>query len=174
MRNFRTLTLVPLLGAGLALAGCAGTDVDDPGRADSVMEVQSTTISPASAGGSVSAGTCVITVTNASSTLANKGKSLAGASATFNDIVVDSVTISYEWDNLALVTPTRTFQLGATIPAGGTASVQYPPIAFGDLTGAYIGHTANLDMVFHGTSVSGEPISANGGGALSVGGACSP
>jgi hypothetical protein len=169
MRKLRTWTLVPVLGLAL-LTGCNGGDLDDPDGPNAVMEVETTTVPPARA--SLTNGVCSITVSNATSTLRNKAKSEPGTGTPFNDITVQKVTISYLWDDPGIVTPTRTFDLGATIPAGGTASVDYPPIALGDLTGAMVGHTATLEMLFTGTQVSGEVATADGGGTLSIGGAC--
>jgi hypothetical protein len=177
MRKMSMRTLIPLLALAvvpLTLTGCNGGDVDDPDDSNAVMEVTQTTVSPATISGDISDGTCVLTVTNTTSTLANKAKSGPAEGAPFNDIVLQSLTIQYTWDDPAIVTPTRTFSLGGTIPAGGTASVQFPPIALGDTSSAMIGHSVNLFMIFRGVQVSGEPAVAQGGGVLSIGGSCDP
>ena len=177
MRNLKMRTLLPLLAvavAPLVLVGCNGGNVDDPDTSNAVLEVSQMTMSPATLSGDVSDGTCVLTVTNASVTLANKAKSGPAEGEPFNDIVMQSVTIHYTWDDPAIVTPDRTWSLGATIPAGGSAAVGFAPIALGDTSPSMLGHTANLFMTFRGVQVSGEPAVAQGGGTLGVGGSCAP
>lgn len=174
MRKMRNLSSIALLG--LLLAGCNGESptLDDPDDANSVLEVMTTTIPPANLSGSASDGTCVLTITNASVTLRNKAKSSPAEGQPFNDIEMQSVTIHYTWDNPAIVTPDRTWSLGATVPAEGQQSVTFPPIAFGDTNPSMQGHTVNMFMVFRGIAISGEPVTADGGGHLGVGGVCDP
>jgi hypothetical protein len=173
MKNLRNWTLAPLLVLALA-PGCneESPTLDDPDDANSVLEVLTITVPPANAGGDISNGNCVVTFGQAAASLANKPKSAVALGSPFNDITLLYMTIHYTWDDPAIVTADRTFSLGGTVPAGGTQTVTFGPVALGDFNGTMQGHTVNLHMVFHGVAVSGEPVSAQAGATLSIGGAC--
>ncbi|HET9301082.1 MAG TPA: hypothetical protein VFV75_14285 [Candidatus Polarisedimenticolaceae bacterium] len=176
MRNLRTWTLFPLLALlALGLPGCNGESptLDDPDDANSVLEVLTITPPTANAAGDISLGTCVITIANVTATLANKAKSIPAAGSPFNDITLLWVDAHYTWDDPTLVTPDRRFNIGGTVPIGGTQAVQFGSIAFGDFTGAMQGHSVNMHFIFHGIAVSGEPVSAQAGVTMGVGGVCS-
>ena len=86
-----------------------------------------------------------------------------------NDVVLETVTITYTWDDPALTTPTRTFAISGTIPAGGTGDVTFQPIALGDLTvGTFDGHSANMDMLFMGRTAAGGEVPTFAGGLLTI------
>ena len=175
MRNLRTWTAIPLLALlALGLPGCnqESPTLDDPDDANSVMEVQTITPPTANAAGDISLGTCVITIANVTAVLANKPKSLPALGSPFNDITLLWVDVHYTWDDSTLVTADRRFNIGGTVPVGGTQSVQFGTIAFGDFNGAMQGHSVNMHMVFHGIAVSGEPVSAQAGVTMGVGGVC--
>jgi len=177
MRNLKMRNLLPLLALALmGLPACNGESptLDDPDDANSVLEVLTLQPPTASAGGSVSGGTCVVTIQTISATLANKPKSAPAIASPFNDITLLYVTTHYTWDDPSIVTADRTVPIGGTVPANGTQSLQFGPINFGDLTGAMVGHTVSMHMVFHGVAVSGEPVSAQAGTTMSVGGVCTP
>ena len=177
MRNLKMRTLIPLLAlALLGLPACNGESptLDDPDDANSVLEVLTLTPPTASAGGSVSGGTCVVTIGTITATLANKAKSLPATGSPFNDITLLYVTVHYTWDDPAIVTADQNINIGGTVPIGGTQGVTFGPIEFGDITGAMVGHSVQLHMVFHGIAVSGEPVSAQAGAMMSIGGVCTP
>src|SRR6185295_17163560 len=109
--------------------------------ANSVMEVQTITPPTANAAGDISLGTCVITIANVTAVLANKPKSLPALGSPFNDITLLYVDVHYTWDDPTLVTADRRFNIGGTVPIGGTQSVQFGTIAFGDFSGAMQGHS---------------------------------
>ena len=171
MRN-----LLPLLAVALlALPACneESPTLDDPDDANSVLEIMTATPPTANAGGDISEGTCTVTISTMNVTLANKPKSLAALGSPFNDITLMYANLHYTWDDPAIVTPDRQFSLAGTVPIGGQQSVQFGSIAFGDFNVAMQGHTANIFMTIHGRAISGEPVTAQGGVQLSVGGACS-
>ncbi|HEX5044509.1 MAG TPA: hypothetical protein VFV75_16520 [Candidatus Polarisedimenticolaceae bacterium] len=176
MRNLKMRNLLPLLAlALLGLPACNGESptLDDPDDANSVLEILTMTNPTANAGGDISDGTCVVTISEMQATLGNKPKSEAALGSPFNDITLLYVNMHYTWDDPSIVTPDRQFSLAGTVPIGGTVAVTLGPIAFGDFTVAMQGHTANIFMTFHGRAVSGEPVTAQGGRTMSVGGACS-
>ena len=151
-----------LLLAGL-IAGCNSTVDTEP---DVVLEVQTLTIPPVT--GSITTGTCVFTLTNSTATLKNVPKSSLAGTSPFNDIVMQDVLVTYIWDDGAGVTSAQ-FGVGATVPAGGTASAQFATVNALDLTTPdRQGHTANLTLTFRGTTVSGDPVSVTTGGSLTV------
>jgi len=147
----------------LGVGGCAGSGLDDGDSADVVLFVQTLTVPPVTTAPDPSApGTCVFTVTNATATLLNKPKNATAASP-FQDIVLQDVVISYQWDDEATpggLTPTRILPLSGTVEVGKTASVQFPPILLGDLTPDRAGHSASLSMTFRGRTVEGRPVSS--------------
>lgn len=159
------LALVAALSAGVL--GCNSV-LDDGDGPNVVLTVEQMTIPVVTAAVNQATLQCVFTVSDATATLKNQPKSAVAGESPFNDVVMESVTVSYAWDDPALVTAPRTFPLGGTVPAGGTGTVMFPPIASGDLTPAFEGHTAGLTMVFTGRMVDGTPITANGGGSLTV------
>ena len=173
MRNLRNWTLAPLLVLALA-PGCneESPTLDDPDDANTVLEVSTITVPPANATGDISNGNCVVTFGQSTATLANKPKSAVAIGSPFNDITMLYVTIHYTWDDPAIVTADRTFSLGGTIPVGGQQAVTFGAVALGDFNGTMQGHTVNMHMVFHGIAVSGEPVSAQAGATMSIGGAC--
>jgi hypothetical protein len=158
----------------LGLPGCneESPTLDDPDDANSVLEIQTASPPTANAGGDISNGNCVVTISNMNVTLANKPKSAPALGSPFNDIVMMYVNLHYTWDDPTIVTADRQFSLAGTVPIGGTQAFQFGAIAFGDFTTAMQAHTVNIFMTFHGRAVSGEPVTAQGGVQLSVGGAC--
>jgi hypothetical protein len=164
---------VALLAAGLLIPtlSCNGTDLDEGDAADVVFLVeQIPQISPVSA--SVSGAVCTFTVPPVTVTLGNQPKTALAVGRPFNDIRVGTVTVSYVWDNGVPAAPAInpvTFNIGGTVPLGGTLGVSFPPVNLGDLSAAHGGHSANMTMVFRGKTVSGADVSTVGvGGVLSV------
>ena len=90
-------------------------------------------------------------------------------SAPFNDVILQTVRITYDWLDSSLSTPTRTVGLGnTTIPAGGTSSVIFAPVAFDDLSLDLAGRTANLTLEFTAKTVEGTTITDTAGRQLFV------
>lgn len=176
MRNLRTWTAIPLLALlALGLPGCnqESPTLDDPDDANSVLEVLTITPPTANASGDISLGTCTITIANVTASLSNKPKSAAALGSPFNDITLLWVDAHYTWDDGSLVTADRRFNIGGTVPVGGAQSVQFGAIAFGDFNAGMQGHSVNMHFIFHGIAVSGEPVSAQAGVTMGVGGVCS-
>ncbi|MDX1390084.1 MAG: hypothetical protein R3344_12895 [Acidobacteriota bacterium] len=166
MRNLKNKLWVALvMGAVFLAVSCASGNLDE--GADVVVTVQQMTIPPV-AGAGDGGGGCVFTVTDATAQLESQPKSEPANTSPFNDTVINSVTISYTWDDLALVTPTRTFEVSGTVPVGGSASIMFPPIAAGDLSAAFSAHTATLSITFNGSTVSGDAVTVPAGGNLTV------
>jgi hypothetical protein len=181
------LAWIAVLAAGAG--SCTNDSLDDGGSADVVLEVLSLenpavtgeaaqsgfcsldgsvacTTTADCAGAIPPAGLCEaecvgFVVQEWSATLGNAPKNvLAGGDSTpFNDVTLESVTITYSWLDPAVSTPTRTVGLGnVTIPTDGTSSVTFAPIAFDDLSLSLEGHTANLSLVFRAKTVEGTRI----------------
>lgn len=163
------LKLVAMVLAML-LGSCNPTSLDNGSSADSIFEVFNIPTVPPVTSALDPVNGCTFTVTSMTVSLRNQGKSALAGETAFNDIIVDNVTLTYTWDHpeLGLVTPTRTLSLGGTVPAGGTGTVSFPPLALGDLQLAYGGHSVNIAMLFHGHTVAGKAVSATGGAVLGV------
>jgi hypothetical protein len=161
-----------LLAAGLLLPilSCASGDYDSGDQAGVVLQVQQIPLIPEiQTSFDATSSTCQFTVTNLSVSLKNAPKGTSAASPG-SDIILDTVTLTYVWDNPALTTPSRSFAIGGTVPVGGTTTASFPPIAAGDLSPTRSGHTVtSLGMVFRGHTVAGDAVTAVGsGGSFNV------
>jgi hypothetical protein len=171
MRKYtKLLARTVVLAAAGWFAGCNSTIDNEP---NVVLEVQTLTISPVTVQQDSVLNTCTYTITAANATFKNLPKNQYAGTSPFNDIVLQSVDISYVWDdNPAVITPTRTTGLGGAVPAGGSATAQFSVVANGDLEAnppfGRAGHTAALWMTFHGQTVSGDAVSTATGGTLQV------
>ena len=167
MRKFtKILAQTVVLSAAGWFAGCNGKLED---KTNVVLEVATITIPPVTA--STSAGICSFTIPTSSATFNNKPKNSLSGTSTFpyNDIVLQSVSVGYQWDDGAALVG-EPFGIGGTVPAGGSAAATFTPVNSTVLAtgGARDGHTASLTLTFHGTTVSGDPVSATTGGTLTV------
>ena len=166
--SYRTLATLLAAVMTLGLAGCADGDLDDADGPDSVLEVETVNLQPADGTVDPVTLTCGITITDARVNLRNRAKSAGATVVPFNDIVMETVTIDYRWDDLALSTPQTIMDIGGTVPAQGSLAVTFPPILLGNVDCSYLGHSANLNMTFTGRQVSGARANADGGGVFSI------
>ncbi len=108
-----------------------------------------------------------------SASLGNVPKSELGTTSPFNDIVMQSVTISYAWD-VPFANGPVTFPLAGTISPGSTLASTFFPITNADLTalGANlpvpIAVTGFLTLTFRGTMVDGSPVVVTAGEQLFI------
>ncbi len=160
-----------LVAAALvAAAACTSGALDEGESADVVLQVQQVTIPPVQ-GQSDGAGGCVFTVTESTATLAVAPKSgVAQASSPFNDVLVESLTISYAWDDPALdpLTPPVTTSPRVVIPVDGTNQVRFLAVQAGVLDASFEGRSAELTLLFAGRTGDGKAVQALGGGSLVV------
>jgi hypothetical protein len=164
----------------LAGASCTSDGLDDGTGADVVLEILGLQNPPVTAAlattGSCSTTTatgcmadtdcpvaetcvfgCVLTVVDWTAEVAAQPKNTLAAPI-FNDIVMIDVTLTYDWLN-GTVMPQRTFGLGSVaVPAGGSSSVTFAPLAFNDLSSAILSSTANLTLNFRARTVEGTNI----------------
>jgi len=151
-------------------AGCNGTIDKEP---NVVLELQTLTIPPVTSSQNSTSGTCTYTVSVATGTFMNKPKNQFAGTSPYNDIILQSLDITYTWDDQATQIPNPvTSGLGGSVPAGGSANAVFSVISNAALenTGALgrAGHTASLGLTFRGTTVSGDPVSATTGATLQV------
>lgn len=164
-------TILILLAAGLlALASsCTNDSLDDGDSANTVLQLQQVTVPPVTAADD-GLGNCTFTITESTATLENEPKSVGAIESPFNDVLVESLTISYTWDD-GVFTPPHTTSMRVSIPAGGTGQVRFYAITGEQLVNAPVprdGHLAEMDFVFSGHSEDGQRITALGGAALFV------
>jgi hypothetical protein len=158
------------LTVGFAVAGWfAGCNSSLEDETNVVLEVATITIPPITA--ATSAGVCTFTIPTSSATFNNKPKNhLAGAAVyPYNDIVLQNVTVGYQWDDGAALVG-EPFGIGGTVPAGGSQNATFT-VANATVLGtggARDGHTAWLTLTFNGITISGDPVSATTGASLSV------
>ena len=153
-------------------AGCNGTIDEVP---NVVLEVELVTIPPISGARNAVTNECVFTLTNASATFKNKPKNSLAETSPFNDIVLQSLDVVYTWDD-GFGETAATFGIGGTVPANASATSQFAVVNASDLRKGDLsadpptreGHTARLQMIFRGATVSGDPVSAITGGSLTV------
>ena len=108
---------------------------------------------------------CILEVEDWTATILAAPKNSLAATP-FNDIVMDSVDITYDWVNDALdgIIPPQPIGLGnVTIPTNGQNSVTFPPIPSDPLNTTsgptpFEGATANMTLTFNAFTVEGTRI----------------
>ena len=174
MRNHtKLLTRTVVLAAAGWFAGCNGTIDNEP---NVVLEVSQLTTTPVTSSQNGTNGNCTYTISPATVSFKNMPKNSLAVTSPFNDIALQSVNISYRWDDGANTDPVVA-NVGGTVPANGAASAQIYLVSnaalgltqFPDLPGnGRAGHTASLALIFNGTTVSGDAVSAASGATLQV------
>ncbi len=171
----RSLRIVAgaLAFGGLAFFASCNSSIDDgDGPAVqlevSALENEAVTSTAAGAG-------CTREVTEWSVTLQNVPKNALANASPFNDVVMGTVDIAYNWQTPGIATPNRTYGLGGvTVPANGSSSVDFFPVSVEDLAGVpVVGGTASLTMIFRGQMVDGTNLSVGAQAELFVE-ACPP
>jgi len=174
MRNYmKLLTCAVVIAVAGWFAGCNSTIDNNP---NVVLEIQTLTIAPITSSQDGTGGTCTYTLTPATVSFKNVPKNQYSGTSPFNDVVLEYVDISYTWDDGAVTSPVAP-GLAGTVPANGTQSIQFSVISgsalgltqFPDPPGnGRAGHSANLAMVFHGSTVAGDAVSVAAGATLQV------
>lgn len=148
----------------LVVPACTSNSLDDGDSADVVLEVVSLD-NPPVAGEIGEGGFCGFTVESWTASLANIPKNRVSGEGTspYNDIVVNSLVIAYEWiDCASCSTVDRFVGLGnVSVPAGGLNAVTFEPIALDDVLNGLPdieGSTANLTLTFTAQTVEGTVI----------------
>ena len=168
MLGMKRILAVGTVVAFALMPGCNST-IDDPSGPDVVLEVENPIIPPITgAANPTPPPACTFTVANATASFKNKAKNSLGATSPFNDIVLETVTVTYVWDDLLGVSGPTVFGVGGSVPAGGQATAQFAVVNLGDLVGRD-GHTAAMTLVFRGHTVAGDAVSSSTGGTLAVG-----
>ena len=116
-------------------------------------------------------GPCVLplepcTITEWSLSLLNSPLNEGGGSSPFNDIIVQTIEFTYDWDDLLGVDPdpsTATIPIGQTILANGGGTISFFPISVQDVAADET--TVSVTMVLRGVTVAGHEV-ANATGAL--------
>jgi len=192
MRATKVCLMVLLLA--LVYPACTGNELDDADSADVIMQItsmespsiraqrQSTTSGTCAATGTfcqsnddcgaldqcIRSDVCILEVEEWTATIAAAPKNEL-ATTPFNDIVMVSVDISYDWvnDSLNGLIPPQNIGLGnVNVPANGQNSVTFPPIPSDPLnittgvppTSPFEGATANMTMTFNAVTVEGTRI----------------
>ena len=126
MRKYtKILAGTVVLAAAGWFAGCNGTIDGEP---NVVLEVSQLTTTPITSSQDGSNGNCTYTISPVSATLKNLPKNALAVTSPFNDIILQSVSISYVWDDGVVTSPVQA-GLGGTVPANGTASAQFAAIS---------------------------------------------
>jgi hypothetical protein len=162
----RILALSALVALA-ALTSC-NSDLDDPDGPNVILEAENIVIPPVNGATDETTGICTFTITNATATFRNRPKNEAGASSPFNDIMLQTVHVSYEWGPGNAPQADAVFGLGGTVPADASSPAQFAVVSGNDLV-LHEGQIASLILTFVGRTVSGESISTTTGGTLAVG-----
>jgi hypothetical protein len=165
-KHTKVLARSIVLAALAVFVGCNSTIDSEP---NVVLEVDNLAIVPITGAIDATTGNCAFTLTNATATFKNKPKNALAEASPFNDIVLQSLSVTYVWDNGFVLANTQ-FGIGGTVPANGTSTASFAVVNAADLIAASPngGNTASLTLVFRGTTVSGDPISATTGATLTV------
>lgn len=160
---------VLILAAAVALlGGCADGDIDDADSAPVELQVD-VTQSPAIRG-QLEGTECLLTVTEWTVTYKNQPKSELAKTSPFNDIYVDSVTVSYEWPASPGVVPPppRTIPTPGTVAPEQTKAIPFVPILLDDVSAEMLGTTAILTLDVNARTAAGDPIEIRAGEALVI------
>ena len=160
-----------LIVAGGWFAGCNYPHDEEP---NVVLEVATMRIPPVAA--NVNGLICTFTITEATATFNNKPKNTLAAASPANDIVMHDVVADFAWDDGAPAPTTQTFAIAGTVPGGGSIGLNFMAVNDPVLTSApnRDGHSARVNMVFHGTTVAGEAVSTIAGTTLFVNSCTTP
>ncbi len=175
------VVLVVLIAAG----ACTNDSLDDGDSADVVLEIIQLEAQPVTAAAQQGSGTCSfsggqctvsadcpiaesctgttgcqLTAEEWSYTVANLPKNSVGITQPFNDVVMNSVEITYAWQIPGPPTGPATVGLGGVaIPVNGTGNIKFFPISSAALVaGGVEGNTADMTMVFQGRTVDGTGV----------------
>jgi hypothetical protein len=175
-RNGSVLALV-VIGLVAGAVGCTNDTVDDGDSPDVVLEVESfdspaVTATLQGSGGSGGVTACLLQAADWQMTLRNVPKTdLAGPdSSPFNDIILDTMTVTYVWGGLPAGTVVPTSGViglgGITIEPEDTGSITFSPIGAnvlatdtgGDGEPDLAGTSALVNMVIRAHTVENEQI----------------
>jgi hypothetical protein len=191
MRGIKALLAIPLAAVLLLAGGCTNNGYDDASSADVALEVISFTTPPVTTTTNTSGfcstsntlactqdadcpglevcniGGCILQVVDWNVALASVPKnSLAAVSA--NDVAMIDVAITYGFPGAANPAP-RTIGLGGVVvPAGGTASLTFPPVALQDLDPSLESTSGSLILNFRGQTMEGTTINLQVGRDLQI------
>lgn len=116
----------------LASAGCVSGDADDPSGPDVELQVVITESPPVSA--QDQEGVCEMRITEWTVSFTNVPKNALANTSPWNDVEIESITITYDFPDVPAFVTTRTIPTPGTVAAEGTQTIKFEPILFQDLT----------------------------------------
>ena len=160
MLSFKQWLTVLGMAVVVALAACTNDFLDDGDGPDVILEIQSLANPPITAEPAAVGPGCLLQVVDWTASLRNRPKNSLAASAVYQDIILQDVTIVYTWfPGSGNATPNRVVGLGnVAIPASGSGTVTFSPMAFDDLASVVVNTTANLTLVFRAVVVEGSGV----------------
>ena len=181
----RRRLIIPLAVVGLiaGLVGCTNDTLDDGDSPDNVLEVESFAGPQATAalqgGGGGGTSACLLRAVDWTMTLRNVPKSVlaGGDSIPFNTIVLDGISVTYQWAGSAPGPASGFIGLaGVAIEPEGTASIAFLPIGSdalavdGDTDGIpdLSGSSAVLYMVVRGHTEENEQVTLSISAVLNI------
>ena len=168
MRANHRWTLLILAAAVALTGGCADGDIDDADSAPVELQVDVTQSPPIR--GQLVGTECQVTITEWTVTYRNQPKNSAATTSPFNDIYVDSVTVSYEWPASPGIVPPppRTIPTPGTVAPNGIKAIPFVPILLDDLTTEMFGTTAILSLDVNARTAAGNDVDIQAGEALVI------
>jgi len=151
-------------------ASCSDSGLDDGSSANVVLEVDQVTLTIITSTWDPLSSVCVFQITDSTATLSNIPKSESAVTSPFNDILIDRLTISYDWDD-GLAMPTYVTSPRWVVPAEGSNQIRFLPVQLAEFLSAVPsreGHSAELTLLFDGEVADGSRVQAVAGGALFV------
>jgi hypothetical protein len=171
MFGMKRILAVGAIVAFALMPGC-NSKIDSANGPDVVFEVDNPLIPTVEGTRDPVTLVCTFKVTVATASFKNKPKNSLAGTSPFNDILLESVTVTYVWDDVNIpggggVSGPTVFGLGGSVPANGTSTAQFSVVNAGDIAGRD-GHSAALGMTFRGHTVAGDAVEAEIGGNLIV------
>jgi hypothetical protein len=149
---------------------CSSSGLDDGSSANVVIEVDTVELEIITSTFDPLNAVCVFEITESTATLSNIPKSGSAITEPFNDVLINQMIISYEWDDGYVMDPYVTFPR-VVIPANGSNDVKFLAVKLADFLAAAPsrdGHSAEVHLLFNGEVADGNTVQAVGGGALFV------
>jgi hypothetical protein len=163
----RKMAIWVTAGLLLVAVSCADSNIDNGDTANVVLEVDTVEITLITSTFDPLFNVCVFQITESTSSLSNVPKTEGAIAEPFNDILITSLTIGYDWDDGATTLPSVTSPR-VVIPAGSSNQVTFLAIPLDDLAADRAGHSAEVTLLFEGEVADGSRVQAVGGGVLII------
>ncbi len=164
----RNILLIVAASLLLLMAGC-NSAIDDGGSGAVVFEALLID-SPPISGETDIGGACIsIILPDWSASMTNSPKNSLAVTSPFNDIIIMDYTVTYDFhDGIQRIPTPRFFTTTGTILPNSEQALSFPIMSFDDFDFGMVDHTANVSILFHGKTGSGDDVYSIVGEVLNI------